>query len=335
MIGALLVVAVVAVFSGCSTTSSDVNTTVYESNDQYNYYALFVGIADYPSCVGELQYTAKDADDFKYSVLNSTFWGSSAATLTLKNEEATKSNITRFVQLYKEKGNANTIFVMYFSGHGTNGFGDRAALVTYNPEEADYITDVELTTLLTGNPCNAAIYLDTCYSGGFINKDNGMNAKVYTGAEGYDPHFNKGWRFDTEDNRAISDVDRLVAVTASTGEEVSWESSSLESGVFTYFLVQGLSKFDTVIGPADANSDGTITVEESYNYLAPQVVTYSTDNLASVQTPQYVNNNAGNLVINSLTKKQSPAGRARSAGFFQIPVFLLFLGHHLHNCKRG
>ncbi len=296
LVGALLVVAVVAVFSGCTTTSSDVTTTVFDPGSQYNYYALFIGINEYSESVGPLNYCVSDATKLRNSVVNSTYWGPAAATVLMTDSEATKANIIKFIQLYKEKGDAQTSLVFFFSGHGTNDNGS-AALVTYDEESYELLTDRELTSVLTGNPCSAIFYIDACYSGGLIDKSNGRKAKVFTGHEGYDPEFAKGWAFDTEDDRGINEVDRLVAVTASAGDEVSWEDPAVGGGVFTSFLVQGLGADSEVIGPADTSGDGTISVEESYNYLRPLVIDYSTQNLSSVQTPQFVNNNAGTLVI--------------------------------------
>lgn len=298
LVGALLVIAAVAVFTGCSSSDNDAKTTVYESNQQYNYYALFVGIAKYPSCVGPLTYTSKDADDMSGALVNSTHWGNMAARMTIKDDQATKENIRNFVQLYKEKGNTDTTFFMSFSGHGTNQMGEHAAIVVYKPEEADYITDTELTSWLTGSPCNAVIYLDSCFSGGFINRADSENkVKVYTGAEGFDPNYNKGWQIDSDKTRGLDDLERIVAVTGTTGEEVGWEVGSLKNGLFTYYLLQGLGRSPYSLGPAEVNNDGFITAQETFNYLQPRVITYSTDNLSSVQTPQMVDNYAGGLVI--------------------------------------
>jgi uncharacterized caspase-like protein len=55
-------------------------------------------------------------------------------------------------------------------------------------------------------------------------------------------------------------------LTASRAKELSQEDSKLGHGLFTYYLLQGLS------GKADANGDNIVTVSELYDYVNEQVV---------------------------------------------------------------
>jgi uncharacterized caspase-like protein len=73
--------------------------------------------------------------------------------------------------------------------------------------------------------------------------------------------------------RSLSDqfLDRLaksrgrLVITASGANEVALEPADLGHGLFTYFLLEGLS------GKADRNGDGIVTVAELYPYLEDQV----------------------------------------------------------------
>ena len=56
-----------------------------------------------------------------------------------------------------------------------------------------------------------------------------------------------------------------VIITASSANEVSVENDDLGHGVFTYYLLQGMR------GPADADADGLITVDEAYRYVSEKV----------------------------------------------------------------
>ena len=66
---------------------------------------------------------------------------------------------------------------------------------------------------------------------------------------------------------------RGIRVFYSTAElELSWENSEFENGVFTEFLIEGLS------GNADLNSDGAITFDELTKYVSNAMLNYSTEN---------------------------------------------------------
>jgi len=56
-----------------------------------------------------------------------------------------------------------------------------------------------------------------------------------------------------------------IIMTASSANEVSTEDENLQHGVFTYYLLEGLK------GPADADIDGLITVDEAYRYVSTNV----------------------------------------------------------------
>jgi hypothetical protein len=56
---------------------------------------------------------------------------------------------------------------------------------------------------------------------------------------------------------------------ASQETQGSWEFSALKNGAFTYYLVEALHS-----PAADTNSNGFVSAEEAYAYLAPKVDNY-------------------------------------------------------------
>ena len=56
-----------------------------------------------------------------------------------------------------------------------------------------------------------------------------------------------------------------IILTASGANEVSCEDDELNHGVFTYYLLEGLS------GQADADGNGAVTVDEAYVYVSKKV----------------------------------------------------------------
>lgn len=56
-----------------------------------------------------------------------------------------------------------------------------------------------------------------------------------------------------------------IILTASGANEVSAEDDELQHGIFTYYLLKGLK------GPADADNDGLVSVDEAYRYVTNHV----------------------------------------------------------------
>jgi uncharacterized caspase-like protein len=81
-------------------------------------------------------------------------------------------------------------------------------------------------------------------------------------------------------------------LTGSLEPGVANESSELEGGVFTHFLLRGLS------GDADLDADRTISAAELGRYVIDQVTTYGASEGRTRQSPQYwLENAAGELPI--------------------------------------
>jgi hypothetical protein len=302
LFGALLLLAAAAVISGCTNSSSTAQTTVYDTAQNFDFYSLFIGINQYPTSVNSLTFCVNDAVVLRNSLQYSDRWNGKAAKLSLLDDDASKPNIRDFIQIYKEKANSSTKFVLCYSGHGTND-GSQAYLVvwkdTSNPTDYDLISASELQSWLTGAPSIGIIYLDSCYAGGFIGKNKAAESstpRVFTGTPGYDDAYAGGFKFPAE-TKGLEQIPRLVAVTACTGAEVSWETPNLQQGVFSYFLADGLGR-GAAMGPADFTQTGEISVEETFAYLSPLVVAYPLqDPQILVQNPQIQDNYVGDLIV--------------------------------------
>ena len=272
-----------ALYPGTGPSPSPTTTPVFNGK----VHALIIGVNDYPGDWNDLEYCVADANDFRSSFQNSSMWND-ATIYYITNSEATESNILNTIATIKANASSEDRFVMTFSGHGTNTEG-RAAMCVWTDDLTDwgYIDDAELASAISGMPCPSALFIDCCYSGGLIGKKltktvNGTvkTARVYTGAPGYNPDF-KG----TFNPRNVETLSNLVAVTASAGSEVSWESSSLGNGVFSYYCVEGLGSSSSV-GPADTDGNNSISAEEVYDYSYSRVLSYTSND----QTPQMVDN---------------------------------------------
>ena len=150
---------------------------------------------------------------------------------------------------------AETILFFYYSGHA-----DAAGLHLGR-------TRLELSALRALFAASSAglnvVILDACRSGELTR---------VKGAEPAEP-------FHMSDLGASSN--RGVAIlTSSSSDEDSQESDRLKGSFFTHHLVAGLR------GPADASSDGTITLSELYEYAFTETLR-ATSRQAVVQHPTF------------------------------------------------
>lgn len=87
-------------------------------------------------------------------------------------------------------------------------------------------------------------------------------------------------------------------MASSSSEERSWEDPAIQSGVFTYFLVDGLR------GKADVNADGDVTSGELNAYVEKGVVEWGVRN-GRAQTPIVSPGFDGTIIIASRSAQQS------------------------------
>ena len=237
------------------------------------YWAVIVGVADYPYTVaGDLDYTDDDAYDVRDVLLASSNWEADHITMLI-DSGATKANIQSAIADMATSGDADDVFFFFFSGHGTTVFDANEDEQFDNLDEAlcqyDFqtpgpgpITDDELGDWLSALPgAPVLVATDTCYSGGMIKTANGQSRGLLsTGV----PAAGDGFAKDLDDA-----IDGVV-LTACDYNESSYEFSELQNGLFTYYFVEGLA------GAADSegNGDGSVSMEEAFDYLYPLVVAY-------------------------------------------------------------
>ncbi|MHC9541897.1 MAG: caspase family protein [Vulcanimicrobiota bacterium] len=270
----------VTVTTSAGTTTNAVTLSVGSSSSG-KIYALFVGINNYPT--SPLNYCVNDVTGMQANLTSASNW-SGASITTLTDSQATKSNIqSAFAQLAAQVVAGDTFF-FYYSGHGSNYEGecyicpvDRTGLTSGD------ISATEMQTWASAINSNAkkVFILDSCHSGGFIGK--GFTSKflpmkgsqtVYTGQS-----FAK----------QMQTLSNMVFLAACAGSETSIESSSIQHGAFTYYVMEGLGTGIT-IGPA--GSGGYVTGTGAFNYASSPTTTFNEN-----QHPQLQNNYGGNLII--------------------------------------
>jgi hypothetical protein len=188
----------------------------------------------------------------------------------------------------------NTRFIFYYSGHGgqtlddnsdeSDGYDEFIAAYDTNVVSGTFtsiITDDDLEEMLAAIPAEQiVVIIDSCYSGSMVTT---TTAETETGATLLRRGLVNPYQPDTPaETNALSELaapNRLV-ITGGTGDELTWESGELEDGVFTYFLMQGVT--DSL---NDANGNGRISAEEAYWFSHDLVDDWVFKNTGDHQNP--------------------------------------------------
>lgn len=227
-----------------------------------NTYAVIVGVADYQNdfFAKDLPYTLNEVEAV-YSFLRSTKGGSVPAgnICLLIDSNATKSNIILQSSVLFSKAKKDDRVIFYFGGHGGEG---SFAPYDFNGSYDSTLTYDDIKAIFKCAKCNTKLlFADACHSGGIKGesrkKDHSAKTKGHT----------------TTDNLNI------VVMTASKGDQYSWQTSEFEMGVFTYYLLKGLG------GAANRDGNKYITIQELYYYVYHKVMDY-TEGFEIQQTPQ-------------------------------------------------
>ncbi len=268
-----------------------------------NYWAVVAGVADYEN-INDLEFTDDDARDFKEVLL--AYGVPEDHIMLLIDAQASKEGIRSAIQWMAENASPEDITIFFFSGHGTNGPDEEPIDeddgydeyicpydMTYDLSTA--IRDDELSSWIFALP-NPIVILDTCYSGGMIRVlTEGLTSKFFNIPGVSSPQVSSpdGMAQDLLRVRSkdLYEIPGCVVLAATSADETGFEDFFLEHGVFTYFLLEsgGWSPEGiTTPGPADADSNGNLSVTEVFQYTQPRVIQYELENYGEpwVQHPQ-------------------------------------------------
>jgi hypothetical protein len=196
-------------------------------------FAVIVGVADYDGTAYDLTYSDDDARLFynhlKLSLPNEMANGSSVLLL---NKNATRQNILNSLQDVFAKSTENDFIIFYFSGHGSPG--------NFCPSDITNNLQHELVKNYFKN-AKAKYRLciaDACFSGSIGSQQSSS----------------------TENSTQNLKDARIAVIMSSKPNQTSAETNTLQQGVFSYYLINGLK------GEADTNNDKYITIGELFIY---------------------------------------------------------------------
>ncbi len=217
-----------------------------EPDPTVNKWAVVIGISDYRGKQYDLQYCDDDAQDM-YNYLIAKGYPEGNIKLLLNGGAKAKA-IMAAIDWLNSWENQTSEVVFFYSGHGTTYDG-------YDDGDTEYTDETIISADLY-------LILDGQLSAKF--SDFGSQKISFT----FDSCFSGGM----DD---LSGTGRVIT-TACGEEELSWETSDLQHGVFTYYFMEGLSAYHNV--------------EDAYADAEPEVISYTNGD----QHPKLFDNYPGN-----------------------------------------
>ena len=267
--------------------------------------ALVVGIADYQN-IGPPPEPGDVPDEWGYDLVAPyydvqdmiamlrTHAGVSPENIIQRTEQAaTRENVITAFDELDQKEDEDTIVIFYYSGHGgqtPDHDGDESDgrdefIAMYDTDRTPdgferVLTDDDLQALLALlESQHIIIIIDACYSGGMIGSAIQSLALGDLQRRGLAYPLDPGVMPDQEPLNDLIGPGRVI-IASGTGDQATWESGSLQNGVFTYFFLQGLQ--DAL---HDANGNSRISAEEAYWFTRDAVDDWVYANQAEHQNP--------------------------------------------------
>jgi uncharacterized caspase-like protein len=237
-----------------------------------------IGISDYePSGPSgpDLNYADDDANDM-YQVLTTEHGWKRENIIKVIDSTATKIGIQNAIDEFANKVNPNDLFLLFFASHGSyildqapldeeDGYDEY--ILTHDLER---ILDDELVTMLEKiESKKIVVIIDACFSGGFF-KGSDMETRTVPGPTHE--------RLTDTLNGDLAKPGYIV-LSASDDYEQCMESSTLQNGVFTFYLIQGMLMKPF---PADFDKDLKVSAEEVYTYATPKATAFNPDQHAQI-----------------------------------------------------
>ncbi|MGD9183165.1 MAG: caspase family protein, partial [Desulfobacterales bacterium] len=231
-----------------------------------------------------LHFTVADAQGM-YNVLTNEKYGFllKENVKILINEEASTQNIKKtFGTWLKTNVKENDFVIVYFAGHGAPEAGS-TYWVTYDSDIEDLygtaISNESISKMLNSIESKTIIvFLDSCYSAATVNR--GWHTRSLIEKDPFEEFKGEG----------------RVVITSSNGKQLSLEIQEYGHGVFTHYLIQGL------IGKADQDLDGYVTLDEIWDYVKFNV-THTAKKFGIHQTPIIDGRHSSGILLSKYPKE--------------------------------
>ena len=205
------------------------------SNVHASIYAVIIGVNQYDGSIPNLNAARDDAMRMYQYLRKNT---PSDNIILLTDEKATKENILNAMNIYRYAKPGDAI-LFYFSGHGAPGFfcPTNISYGTY----ALYHSEIK-SAFRKSKAKTKIVFADACYAGTIQSRES-----------------------HSQNDAELTDGNRILVFMSSRSTETSLEQRYLDSGLYTYYLIKGLT------GAADDNSNRKITAWELFRYVKTNV----------------------------------------------------------------
>jgi len=245
------------------------NTEKEQQDSGVKKWAVVVGISKYKDTkIAGLRYAAADARAFHNWLTSSQGGGYAPANVKLLlDNKATSENIKAALYNWLKQAAEDDMVTIYFAGHGSPESPDTPNNLYLLSHDTKYnniaatgfpMWDVKTAISRFIKAKKIVVIADACHAGGLGSAfDTGRrgirNVEINPISAGFQSLSNAG--------------DGVAVISASDDKQLSQESKNWGGGhgVFTYYLVKGLS------GDADYNKDGHVTLGELIPYLSEHV----------------------------------------------------------------
>jgi len=203
-------------------------------------YAVLVGISEYEKSSNNLTYCHRDAIDMYEMLKRHT---TSDKLLLLTNQQAKHNNIVYYSKQLFRRAKPEDVVIFFFSGHG-----NKNVLFTY--DKSLYFSTLQ-GIFKQSVARRKLIFADACFAG--TMRQPGNPGESASGKSG-------------ESASGKSSAGSNVLLFLSTrSNQYAQESSSLQNGLFTHYLLAGLK------GSADTDGNDCVTAKELFDFVYPKV----------------------------------------------------------------
>ena len=245
---------------------------VMQAKPKKNAYAIVIGVEKYRQKLPKADYADHDARVMA-EYLTKVMGYPEENIVILINDRALKSDFEKYLGRWLPNNieKDSSVFI-YYSGHGApNPKTGDAFLVPYDGdpsliEETGYPLK-RLYAKLDKLPAKEIIVvLDSCFSGA------GGRSVIAKGA--------RPLVMNLQNNMILSK--NMTVLSASSGDQISSTYDEKGHGLFTYFLLKGIKNEDVV------KPDGSIKMDDLFDYIKPQVERIARKQFNNEQTPQLI-----------------------------------------------
>ncbi len=241
--------------------------------------ALLIGVNDYSgsgeaaTSLPSLKYAAKDVSDLRTTLLESGYTTDDVVVLNGQDANAapTRENILAAVeQLQGRTGDRASSVMVVFAGHGFNEHSESYLCPRdyHSSRGRDSAISVSVLSeeLMAIDADAHLLILDACRNEFVSDRST---------------EFNLSNPLDRMEVREGSNAQGLVILSSCMPQQMSFECSELQNGVFLHFLNKGLH------GAADFEADGNgiVTDSDLTEYVSRHTMAYSQRRFDTVQMP--------------------------------------------------